>query len=148
PRYLRRRPPVKMRHPAAPEKPMGYRNLRQCLADLERTRQLVRIDREIDPYLEAAEVQRRVYQAGGPAVSFERVKGCAFPMVSTLFGTLERTRFLFRDALDAVRRLVDLKADPGRAMKRFWRYASLPFALLRGLPKRVRTGPVLARETA
>jgi len=28
---------------------MGYRNLRDCVADLERSRQLVRIEQEIDP---------------------------------------------------------------------------------------------------
>ena len=50
---------------------MGYTTLRQCIADLERTGQLVRIDQEVDPYLEAAEIQRRVYQAQGPAVFFE-----------------------------------------------------------------------------
>src|SRR5947209_10733033 len=101
---------------------MGYRSLRQCVRDLERTRQLVRIEQEIDPYLEAAEVQRRVYAAGGPAVYFARVKGCAFPMVSNLFGTPERTRFLFRDTLDAVRRLVELRIDPPAFWKRPWRY--------------------------
>ncbi len=72
---------------------MGYRNLRACVADLERTGQLVRIDAEIDPHLEMAEIQRRVYQAQGPALLFTRVKGCAFPMVGNLFGTLDRTRY-------------------------------------------------------
>ncbi len=49
---------------------MGYRNLRDCVADLERTRQLVRIEQEVGPYLEMAEIQRRVYEAGGPALFF------------------------------------------------------------------------------
>src|SRR5262249_37349491 len=44
---------------------MGHRTLRACLADLERTGQLVRLNHEVDPYLEAAEIHRRVYQAGG-----------------------------------------------------------------------------------
>ena len=66
---------------------MGYRNLAECVRDLERTGQLVRIESEIDPHLEAAEIQRRVYQAGGPAVFYARVRGCRFPMVSNLFGT-------------------------------------------------------------
>ena len=52
---------------------MGYRTLRECVADLERSRQLVRLEQEIDPHLEAAEIQRRVYQAGGPAILFSRV---------------------------------------------------------------------------
>ena len=51
---------------------MGYRSLRACVEDLERTRQLVRIESEIDPYLEVAEVQRRLYRAKGPAVLFAR----------------------------------------------------------------------------
>src|SRR5262245_12991915 len=102
---------------------MGYRNLRECLHDLERTGQLVRIDEEIDPHLEAAEIQRRVYAAQGPAVYYARVKGCRFPMVSNLFGTIERTRFIFRDALAAVRHLVELKIDPIQFWKHPLRYS-------------------------
>jgi 4-hydroxy-3-polyprenylbenzoate decarboxylase len=126
---------------------MGYRSLRQCVRDLERTGQLVRIEAEVDPHLEAAEVHRRVYRAGGPAVFFARVKGTPFPMVSNLFGTPARTRFLFRDALERVRKLVELKTDPGNLAKRPWRYWDLPFALWRLRPKFVRTGRVLAHQT-
>lgn len=126
---------------------MGYRNLKECLNDLTRTRQLRVIDQEIDPRLEAAEIQRRVYMAGGPALYFARVKGCRFPMVSNLFGTVERTRFLFRDTLDAVRRLVELKIDPSQALRSPWKYAGAPFTALRMLPKHVRRGPVLEHKT-
>ena len=62
-----------------------------------------------------------VYAAGGSALYFANVKGCAFPMVSNLFGTIERTRFLFRDALTAVRRLVELKIEPSGFWKNPWR---------------------------
>src|SRR5436305_7802255 len=99
---------------------MGYTTLRQCIADLERTGQLVRIDAEVDPYLEAAEIQRRVYQAGGPAILYARVKSCRFPMVSNLFGTPQRTRFLFRDMLRAVQHLVALKVDPAHFWQAPW----------------------------
>ena len=126
---------------------MGYRNLRDCVADLERTGQLVRIEQEIDPHLEMAEVHRRVYQAAGPALYFARPKGCAFPMVSNLFGTLERTRFLFRDTLQAVRRLVELKVDPSAFWKKPWRYLGVPVTALHALPRFVRTGPILAHQT-
>src|SRR5207248_11117419 len=108
---------------------MGYRSLRQCVLDLQRTKQLARIDVQIDPYLEAAEIQRRVYQAQGPALLFTRVKGCRFPMVSNLFGTLARTRFLFRDTLEAVRHLVELKVEPANFWMRPWRYRDVPRAL-------------------
>ncbi len=126
---------------------MGYRNLRECVRDLERTRQLVRVDAEIDPYLEMAEIQRRLYLVQGPAMLFTRVKNCRFPMLANLFGTLERTRFLFRDTLEVVQRLVDLKVDPARFWKNPWKFRSLPFALWRALPRWGATGPILAHTT-
>ncbi|HWL10466.1 MAG TPA: UbiD family decarboxylase [Planctomicrobium sp.] len=126
---------------------MGYRHLRECVQDLERHGHLVRIGVEIDPHLEAAEIQRRVYSAGGPALYFERVKGTPFPMVSNLFGTLERTRFLFRDTLDLVRRLVELKIDPGEAMKRPFRYARAFPTAWAMQPKSVSRGPILGNQT-
>ncbi len=46
----------------------GVSKSRQCVDDLAATRQLVRIDEEVDANLEAAEIHRRVNQAGGPAV--------------------------------------------------------------------------------
>src|SRR5438132_12665631 len=125
---------------------MGYPSLRACVNDLERSGQLVRIDDEIDPHLEAAEIQRRVYQANGPAIYFVRVKGCRFPMVSNLFGTLERTRFLFRDMLNAVRHLVQLKVDQAAFWKNPWRYRDVPRTLWCLRPKFVASGPVLANE--
>lgn len=126
---------------------MGYRNLQECVADLERSKQLIRIDTEVDPYLEIAEIQRRVYQAGGPALLFTRAKSCRFPLLANLFGTIERTRFLFRDTLDAVRRLVELKIDPMCLARNPWRYRTAPFTALHMLPKFVSRGPVLANET-
>ncbi|MFO0864226.1 MAG: UbiD family decarboxylase [Gemmataceae bacterium] len=123
---------------------MGYPSLQACVADLERTRQLVRIDAEIDPHLEAAEIQRRVYLAKGPALLFTRVKGCRFPMASNLFGTIERTRFLFRDMLTAVRHLVELKIDPAAFWRNPWRYRNVPRGLWHMRPKYVRSGPVIA----
>ncbi|MBV8313234.1 MAG: UbiD family decarboxylase, partial [Planctomycetaceae bacterium] len=126
---------------------MGYRSLAACVSDLERTGQLAVIDDEIDPHLEAAAIQRRVYRAGGPALYFRRVKGTSFPLVSNLFGTLERARFLFRDTLQAVRRLVELKVDPGEAAKHPWRYRGVPRTLWHLRPRQVRRGPILENQT-
>ncbi len=126
---------------------MGYRDLRDCVVDLERSGQLVRIEEEIDPDLEMAAIQRRVYEVGGPALLFSRVKGCAFPMVSNLFGTPQRIRYLFRDALRAVRHLVELKLDAGAFWKNPWRYRDVPGTLLHALPRFVRSGPILAHQT-
>ena len=125
---------------------MGYRTLQECVLDLERTRQLIRVPVEIDPHLEAAAIHRRVSAAGGPALLFERVKGCRFPMVSNLFGTPARTRFLFRDTLDAVARLVDLKIDPASLLRNPWAYRSAARAAWSMNPKKVGSGPVLANQ--
>ncbi len=126
---------------------MGYRTLRQCLDELASTGQLVRIEQPIDPHLEAAEVQRRVFQAGGPAVYFASVKGCRFPMVSNLFGTMDRVRYLFRDSLDAVARLVELSVDPSDLLRRPRLYLKAPWLAWSARPRKVRGGPVLAKET-
>src|SRR5215510_4620600 len=96
---------------------MGYRSLRDCVDDLERHGQLVRIESPVDARLEAAAIHRRVFAAGGPAVFYANVTGCRFPMVSNLFGTIERTRLMFRDTLASVERLVSLKAKPQAALK-------------------------------
>jgi 4-hydroxy-3-polyprenylbenzoate decarboxylase len=43
---------------------MGYRTLRQCVDDVARHGMLRRIDAEIDPHLEMAEVQLRGLRKG------------------------------------------------------------------------------------
>lgn len=97
---------------------MGYKSLAACVDDLERNGHLIRIKEEVDPYLEMAAIHMRVYDQQGPAILFENIKGSAFPAVSNLFGTLERSRFMFRDTLDNVKRLVDLRSDPMQALKK------------------------------
>lgn len=126
---------------------MGYRNLRQCVIDLEQRGHLVRFEKEVDPHLEVAEIHRRVYRAGGPAIFFSNVKNCRFPLVSNLFGTLERARFLFRDTIQVVQRLVDLKVDAGAFWKNPLSFLGVPRAALTTLPRSVSNGPVLAGQT-
>jgi 4-hydroxy-3-polyprenylbenzoate decarboxylase len=126
---------------------MGYRNLQECVRDLEATRQLVRIDEPIDPCLELAEIQRRLFRARGPAVLFTRVKGCQFPMLANLFGTMERVRHMFRDTLDNVRRLVELQVDPADLLRRPRLYLKTPWTAWHARPGMVKRGPVLAHQT-
>jgi 4-hydroxy-3-polyprenylbenzoate decarboxylase len=125
---------------------MPYRTLRECLDDLAASGRLVRIESEVDPHLEAAEIHRRVQAVGGPALYFARVKGCRFPLCSNLFGTLQRARWLFRDTLAAVERLVRLKIDPAEALRHPGQaLAALPDAW-RMRPRLVGSGPVLAQQ--
>lgn len=65
-------------------------NLRQFISTLKREQQIVEIEAEVDPYLELAEIHRRVIEAEGPALFFKRVKGSEFPVVTNLFGTRRR----------------------------------------------------------
>ena len=126
---------------------MGYRNLSECVRDLEAHGRLRRIKQEVDPCLEIGAIQRRVYRAGGPALLFTRVRGTAFPMLGNLFGALERTRFIFRDTLRTVERLVSIKLNPLAALKDPLGYLGAPKGALHLLPKKVRTGPILAHST-
>jgi 4-hydroxy-3-polyprenylbenzoate decarboxylase len=127
---------------------MAYSSLKDAVDDLERTGRLLRVAEEVDPHLEMAEIQRRVYAARGPALLFTRVKGTPFPCLSNLYGTRERTHFLFRDTLEGVKHLLELKADPMAWTKRPWRFAGLPFTALHGLPKKVSGAAVAECETS
>jgi 4-hydroxy-3-polyprenylbenzoate decarboxylase len=96
---------------------MGYRSLEQCVKDLEKHGHLVRITEEVDPNLEMAAIHLRVFENNGPALLFENVKGSKYRAVSNLFGSVDRSRFIFRDSLETVKRLVQLKGDPSLLMK-------------------------------
>jgi 4-hydroxy-3-polyprenylbenzoate decarboxylase len=127
---------------------MGYASLRDCVVDLERHGHLRRVREEVDPHLMMAEIHRRVYVARGPALYFEKVKGSRFPAVSNLFGTMERCRFIFRDTLARVQRVVQLKADPANFWRAPFAFATAPLTAARALPRRVSSGPVLAGQIA
>ncbi len=126
---------------------MGYLNLQETVVDLERRSQLKRIEVEVDPYLEVGAIQRRVYAAGGPALLFTNVKGCSFPMLGNLYGTLERARYLFRDTLPAIERLVDIKVDPGVAFREWGASLGLGLHAWHLLPKTLKDGALLQRTT-
>jgi len=126
---------------------MGYRNLATCVSDLEKNGHLLRIEQPIDACLEAAEIQRRVYLSGGPALYFTNVSNCSFPMVSNLFGTLERARFIFRDTFANVQRAIQLKVAPEEALKNPLKYWRAPMIAWQMRPKAVGRGAVLANQT-
>jgi 4-hydroxy-3-polyprenylbenzoate decarboxylase len=106
---------------------MHYRSQQELITDLEKHGHLIRIKEEVDPYLEMSSIHLRVHQAGGPALLFENVKGSSFRAVSNLFGTLERSRFMFRKTLPIVETLIRIKIDPAEALKK-------PLQLLKLVP--------------
>ena len=126
---------------------MGYQSLEQCLLDLEKNGQLIRIKEQVDPYLEMAAIHLRVHEAGGPALLFENVKGSSFRAASNIFGTLERSKFIFRDTLEIVQQLIALKNDPVSAIKHPIKNFSAGMVALKAMPlKNPISKPVLYQE--
>lgn len=127
---------------------MGYSNLRACITDLEKHGHLIRIKEEVDPYLEMAAIHLRVYEHEGPALFFENIKGSKFPAVSNLFGTLDRSKFMFRDTLEKIKVLVDLKNDPIKALKHPFQYLNVAATALSALPMKVgKNAPISFGQT-
>ncbi len=123
---------------------MGYPSLNACIADLEKNGHLVRIKEEVDPYLQMAAIHLRVFEHGGPAILFENIRGSKFPAVSNLFGTLERSKFIFRDTLEQIKTLIDLKNDPVKAIKHPFQYAHVGLTAFSALPKKVGGGAAIS----
>ena len=115
---------------------MAYSSLEECLMDLEKNGHLLRIKEEVDPYLEMAAIHLRVYEAKGPALLFEHVKGSKFRAASNIFGSLERSKFIFRDTFAMVQKLIELKGDPIKAIKHPIQNFSTGIAALKALPKK------------
>ncbi|MBP8193168.1 MAG: UbiD family decarboxylase, partial [Chitinophagales bacterium] len=46
---------------------MAYKSLQECIDDLDKSGQLIRIKEEVDPYLEMAAIHLRIFEAKGKA---------------------------------------------------------------------------------
>jgi 4-hydroxy-3-polyprenylbenzoate decarboxylase len=127
---------------------MGYKSLKACLDDLEKNNHLIRIKEEVDPNLEMAAIHLRVHEMGGPALLFENVKGTQFKCASNIFGTLDRSKFIFRDTLEKIQTLIEIKNNPVKALKNPFKYANVSLTALSALPlKNPLSKPVLFKET-
>lgn len=122
-----------------------HRNLRTFLDLLTRENQLITVETEVDPYLELAEVHRRVIEQGGPALLFERVKGSRYPVVTNLFGTAQRIERAFGPKPETLVREVVHVAEsllPPRP-KELWQHRSLALEALKLGTRNVSRAPVL-----
>lgn len=122
-----------------------HNNLRSFMAQLRRERELREIEAEVDPYLELAEIHRRVIARGGPALLFKRVKGSPYPVVTNLFGTARRIEMAFGPKPEALVREVVQVAEallPPRPAE-LWKHRRLAGEALRLGTRRVRRAPVL-----
>ncbi|THB75438.1 MAG: UbiD family decarboxylase [Desulfobacteraceae bacterium] len=126
---------------------MRFTHLRQCLSWLENQNELIRIPFEVDPDQEMAQITLRVFEAGGPALLFERVKNSPFQAVSNLYGTYDRCLKIFQPQIDQIKHLVDLRSDPVKGIRHPNRGFSALKALVHALPIRQRQAPVMASTT-
>lgn len=122
-----------------------HKNLRSFIEQLRRENDLVEIEAEVDPYLEIAEIHRRVIDEQGKALLFKRVKGAKYPVVTNLFGTAKRIDLAFgkkpqelvKKAVEAVEVLLPPKP------KELWQFRDLAFSALKLGTKKVRRAPIL-----
>jgi UbiD family decarboxylase len=123
-------------------------SLRTFLDRLNRENEIVTIKAEVDPYLELAEIHRRVIAEGGPALLFERVKGSRYPVVTNLFGTERRIDLAFGPRPEAlVRELVQIAESilPPKPAE-LWSHRSIALELLRLGTKKTSRSPVTQVE--
>jgi 4-hydroxy-3-polyprenylbenzoate decarboxylase len=91
---------------------MAYQSLAEFLEQLDHAGQLMRVSAEVDPELELGEIARRLADQGGPAVLFQRVKGCRGAVVANLMTGQRRIALALGAAtlVDAAQRLSEALA--------------------------------------
>jgi len=112
----------------------SYKNLEDCLKDLEKDNQLIRIKEEVDANLEMAAIHLRVFESKGPALLFENIKGTSFRAASNIFGTIDRSKFIFRDSFNQIQDLIELKNDPIKFFKKPFANIKTGWNALHALP--------------
>lgn len=112
---------------------MAFTNIRSFVEQLKQEQDIAIIDTPVDPYLEIAEIHRRVIAEQGPALLFTNVKGSPFPVATNLFGTMRRVDMSFgtkpeqfaNQAIEAIHKL--MPPTP----KKLWDQRSMFFDLLK-----------------
>jgi UbiD family decarboxylase len=155
---------------------LSFPDLRAFIDRLRRDDDIVTVEAPVDPYLEIAEIHRRVIAAGGPALIFTNVSGirdsgfalrepqgapslsrsgirdskASFRLVTNLFGTARRAELAFGERpLRLIGRLVDLAETllPPTPAK-LWGARDVGLELLKVGTRRVQSGPVTEHVTS
>jgi UbiD family decarboxylase len=127
-----------------------HRDLRSFLHTLRKENELVEISAEVDPYLEIAEIHRRVIDKQGKAILFTNVKNSKFPVATNLFGTVKRIELAFgRRPQEFVARAVEMvETIIPPTPKKLWQYRDIGLTALKLGTRQVRNAPVLeARQS-
>jgi len=127
-----------------------HKDLRSFIATLRKEDQIVEISTEVDPYLEIAEIHRRVIEEKGKALLYTNVKGSNFPVVTNLFGTIKRIELAFgKRPQEFVKRAVHMVEDliPPKLGK-LWGYRDMAMTGLKLGTKKIRNASILeARQS-
>jgi 3-polyprenyl-4-hydroxybenzoate decarboxylase len=122
-----------------------HKNLRSFIEVLRRENEMVEIETEVDPYLEIAEIHRRVIERQGKALLFKNVKNSTFPVVTNLFGTAKRIDLAFgkkpQELVKKAVEMVEVLLPP--QPKELWQFRDLAFSALKLGTKKVKNAPVL-----
>ena len=137
---------------------MAYRSLRDFIAHLEKTGELVRVSEPVSTELEMTEICTRLLASGGPAVLFENVikadgTKSDMPCLANLFGTVKRVAMGVtlggkpRTTGEELREVGELLAflrqpDPPRGLKDAFDLLPLAGTVLSMRPRTVKTAPV------
>lgn len=123
---------------------------RQFVDLLRREGELLEISEEVSPFLELAEIQRRVVGRSGPAILFQNVKGTPFPVATNLYGSQKRIDLAFGGRAEKfIGGILSFLEDvPPIGLSKLWRARGLFLRGLRIGTKDARTGPVMQRELA
>ena len=124
-----------------------HKNLRSFIKTLRKEDNLTVVDAEVDPYLEIAEIHRRVIDEQGKALLFSNVKGSQFPVITNLFGTAKRIELAFgkkpQEFVKNAVEMVDVLLPP--KPKELWKYRQMGFDALKIGTKEVKNAPILER---
>ncbi len=122
-----------------------HRNLRTFIESLKNENEIAEVSVEVDPYLEIAEIHRRVIDEQGKALLFTNVKGSEFPVVTNLFGTKRRIDLAFGPKpLEFVKRAVHAAETliPPK-LNKLWGFRDLAITVAKLGTKSVSRAPVL-----
>jgi UbiD family decarboxylase len=122
-----------------------HKNLRSFIDVLRKENELIEIETEVDPYLEIAEIHRRVIDEQGKALFFKNVKNSKFPVITNLFGTAKRIDLGFgKRPQEFVKRaveLVEILLPP--KPKELWQFRDMAWTGLKLGTKSIGKPPVL-----
>ncbi|MBA3536262.1 MAG: 4-hydroxy-3-polyprenylbenzoate decarboxylase [Tatlockia sp.] len=126
---------------------MKYTDLRDFITQLEIRGLLKRISYPVSPNLEMTAISDRVLRAGGPALLFTNPKESTMPVLTNLFGSVERVALgMGEESISALREVGKLLAalkepDPPKGFKDAFSKIPLLKQALNMAPKYVSSAP-------